>query len=476
MFDFAQEEEFENSTTPSKPNQQFYMPTSPVRSKKQSVLAKYPRVFQGIDIETLLISPILLSKSALCSRIEVFYDQQVETLLRQKHLGGFDLPRMIRESIAEKFKDNPNYGIQALCNIVYSAEKHGDAPEVALFLNFLISETSLDFLFYLFMRQQFKVLTITQFLSCKKADRDFAKIRVNLSFAEDIVKTTFHYDQVAVMKLLRHLRGAFTPTHQIAYYEFLVEVMRVPLSYRDMALLEHLLALYSVKPSDEGSKGASQPLSPSKLSQPITPRTNSKALAHKANFNSFTPVGVNEEDPFDTLNAGNGDASPTSRKLTLERLKDRMALPSKKSSASETELASAVFEACKSLAFKIVNDFVKRNELRGEIQKEIEFCQQQLAKKLVFMASPLLRIDRARFFLVMRSEVVQDEKLLAFWEETSNKLEEIRSFPSKNGFLVKDLVRDLAEYPTVAENFEFLLNMTFGLDLKEIGQPVIVNH
>ena len=52
----------------------FKNPAQTTHNYKKNLIFKYEKVFEGINLDDFFISPILLSKSNLLNRLEVFYD------------------------------------------------------------------------------------------------------------------------------------------------------------------------------------------------------------------------------------------------------------------------------------------------------------------------------------------------------------------------------------------------------------------
>ena len=219
---------------------------------KKFVLSKYPKVFSNLRVSDIKSAPILIPHSTLMKKIEEFYNEQTQRLLRTKKMGVLDMSKVTREVTQKAMKANPTYFIQSLTNIVYSADKHGEHPEVAQYLKFLVSPTGDDaLLYYLYIRQNFKITTHNSFLNNRVSGKDPLKMDMSYTDALEIADHAFYYNPKARKALQDAIKSKVKPKQRIRYYDFMVAAMGADLVYEELEMIHRLVILYRVKGPEE---------------------------------------------------------------------------------------------------------------------------------------------------------------------------------------------------------------------------------
>jgi len=219
---------------------------------KKFILGKYPKVFSNLRLSDVKSAPILIPRSVLMKKIEEIYNELTQRLLRSKKRSVLDICQVTRDETEKAMKSNPTYLIQSLINLVYSADKHGDHPETAQYLKFLVMPTGdYDLLYYLYIRQNFKIITHNSFLNNKVTGKDPTKIDMSYTTALEIANHAFYYNPKAREALRRIVKSKVKPKQRIRYYDFMVAVMEAGVAKEELEILVRLLDLYRVKGNTE---------------------------------------------------------------------------------------------------------------------------------------------------------------------------------------------------------------------------------
>ena len=215
---------------------------------KKFILGKYPKVFRNLSLSNIKSAPILISLPVLMKKVEEIYNELTQRLLRKKTRMVLDVSQATRELTERNMKSNPTYLIQSLINLVYSADKHGDHPEVAQYLKFLVMPVGdYDVLYYLYIRQNYKILTHNSFLNNRVTGKDPTKLDMDFTTAMEICDHAFYYNPAARNTLRKVIKSKVKPKQRIRYYDFLVASMNSGLVFEDLELLNRLIVLYRVK-------------------------------------------------------------------------------------------------------------------------------------------------------------------------------------------------------------------------------------
>jgi hypothetical protein len=219
---------------------------------KKLILGKYPKVFSNLRLSDVKSAPILIPRSLLMKKIEEIYNELTQRLLRSKKRSVLDISQVTRDETEKAMKSNPTYLIQSLINLIYSADKHGDNPETAQYLKFLLMPTGdYDLLYYLYIRQNFKIITHNSFLNNKVTGKDPTKMDMSYTEALEIADHAFYYNPKAREALRRIVKSKVKPKQRIRYYDFMVAIMEADVAKEELEILVRLLDLYRVKGNTE---------------------------------------------------------------------------------------------------------------------------------------------------------------------------------------------------------------------------------
>ena len=215
---------------------------------KRQILEKYPKVFTGIRISDIKGAPILMPRARVVKKMEEIYNEQFHRLLKSKTLRVLNLPKVTYDVTKNNVKSSSNYFVQSLTNLMYSADKYGDYPEVSQFLKFIQGPTKdLTQVYYIYIRQNFKILTYNSFFNHKKTPLNPLLIDISYSQALDIIEQAFYYEDLLTHDLLAHIKTKVKPKTRIKYYDFLLALLEPDVGYRDLELMNYLIALYNIK-------------------------------------------------------------------------------------------------------------------------------------------------------------------------------------------------------------------------------------
>jgi hypothetical protein len=202
-----------------------------VQSRLQ-VLANYQHCFPQVDLSKILFTPIHLSKLFLMRKIEFFYNKQFEALNRYRVPSALHLSKVIYDFLLSKYKTTPNYYLQSLANLLYSVDRHHAEPEIDLFQQFLGEKPgSLRLLFYIYVRQVFKIVTSTFFLNHKSTEEDPSRIRISKENVVIIVEQALHGKDQYIDDCLRLLGNHMGSKSSINYYKFMALMTKVSIDY-----------------------------------------------------------------------------------------------------------------------------------------------------------------------------------------------------------------------------------------------------
>lgn len=223
-----------------------------MNSTKKFILGKYPKVFTNLRLSDIKSAPILISRSVLMKKIEDIYNELTQRLLRSKRRSVLDICQVTRDLTERAMKSNPTYLIQSLINLIYSADKHGDHPETAQYLKFLLMPSGdYELLYYLYIRQNFKILTHNSFLNNRVTGKDPIKIDMSYTTALEIADHAFYYNPQAREALRAVVKSKIKPKQRIRYYDFMMAALNADLSKESLEMLHRLIILYRVKGPEE---------------------------------------------------------------------------------------------------------------------------------------------------------------------------------------------------------------------------------
>lgn len=413
--------------------------------EKLEVLERYPLIFEEDNVFAFNVVPILLSKPYLLGKMEQFYDRQFEELLKKKSLAALDFPHVVHESMKSRFRESKNYFVQSLANVVYSAERWAGDNEVGLFLEFCGKKgENQKLLFYLFVRQHFKILTYTTFLSHFKTSADPSKISVTFDNAIDIISVAFSHEKIAQEKLLTALRGQFTKGQRIGYYEFMLACINVRMIYGDLPMLDKAVSLYKVTNFADLTNALGQKnlidINTSKDTGASSPVKVGAAPADASHLNiSQNNQEMSRGDKFST-------SRPKSDWLTAVNPKSR-------------QFFGVVRAEIKPTAERLINVFVEKQRLDPlETAEQFPIVSQHVQKKLYFLVCAIFAEDRRRFLGVLRTDIETNPQVLDFWMDLQDSVKETQRMGLINPGVAQEFLKRIAGHPSVAAQINFLLN------------------
>lgn len=433
-------DEFKNSTNQQLPG------SRGANREKLDILERYALVFEEDNVFTYNILPILLSKPYLLSKMEMFYDRQFEDLLKKKALAAMDFPHVVHESMKSKFRESKNYFVQSLSNVVYSAEKYSQDPEVALFLEFCLKKgENQKLLFYLFLRQHFKILTYTTFLSHNKTSQDPSKIAVSFDNACDIVSVAFSHEKIAQEKLLAAIKATFSKTQKILYYEFMMACMNVRMIYGDLPMLEKAISLYRVTNFAELTNALGQK---NLIDINTSKDAGLSSSPHKvgANPNDLSQLNQSRENPASSKGDRVSNSRPRSDWLSSVNPKSK-------------QFFNVVRAEIKPTSEKIINGFIEKQGLDPlETAEQFQVVNQHVQKKLYFIVCAIFAEDRRRFLGVLRTEIESNPQILDFWMDLQDSVKETQRMGLINSNVAHEFLRRIYGHPAVSAQIGFLLS------------------
>lgn len=222
--------------------------TTTLTERRKRIIKKYKKVFKNTNADTLTFSPGLITRVDLMKIIEEIYEKQVQTLLKTKTRYSLDLAKITRMTLKKKFQNNNKF-VQKLVSLIYSAEKYKEVAELNIFLKFLLSKKmNLKYLFYLFLRQHFKIITNTNFMAMREAKNNPLTLSLSHLEGKEILQKGFYDDEVNLEILLKIYKKTFKRKKKINFYEFLTGMcVEEGINYNDLDIMSSLLALYTIK-------------------------------------------------------------------------------------------------------------------------------------------------------------------------------------------------------------------------------------
>lgn len=222
--------------------------TASLSERRKQIIRKYKKVFKNTNANTITFSPGLITRVELMKLIEEIYEKQVQTLLKTKTRYSLDLAKLTRMTLKKKFKNNNKF-VQKLVNLIYSCEKYKDVPELYTYLKFLLAKKmNLKYLYYLYLRQHFKIITNTNFMAFREAKQNPLDLSLTHLEGVEIIQKGFYDDEVNMEIILKIFKTNFRKKKKINFYEFLTKMcVDEGLNYGDLDIMSSLIALYTIK-------------------------------------------------------------------------------------------------------------------------------------------------------------------------------------------------------------------------------------
>ena len=418
--------------------------------EKMEILEKYQAIFGDDNVFQYNILPILLSRPYLQIKIELFCDKQFEEILKKKSFAALDFPRIVHESMKSKFRETKSYFVQSLSNIVYSAEKYADNNEFSLFLEFCQKKgENQKLLFYLFLRQHFKILTYTSFLAHNKTAQDPSKITISLESALDIISVAFSHERTALGKLLDAFKTKYQKQTQISYYEFMMTCMGARFIYNDLPMLEKAVALYKVTNFNDLNNVFTQ-------KNGNNPREGQELMDSGVYQRTLMSMPPNES--FGNVPPRRSIASDD-RGLETSRLRTNSVF---RVDPVNRQFFENVKNEIKSFSDRLVEAHVDKLGLKMDMSGEQAVSASlQLQKKLYFVVKAVFGEDRKKFLGVLRSSIESGDHVLDFWMDLQDLLREIQRMGLINPKIAQDFLSRLCVFPVLKDHISFLMEFRF---------------
>lgn len=221
--------------------------------EKIEIYQQFPLIFRKREIYHNLVVPILMSKKAASEKMEHLYDRQFELILRRKTMDSLNISLISIESYENIYHSSSIQIFQHLSNFVYSVKRYAPInPEFSFFIEFLQNDQNQErLLFYLYVRQFFKILTYTTFLAHRKTNKNPNDIQITTVESNHILKLAFGHHQLVLKQLSDEVNSGFKKSKQISYYQFLTIFMNSKIVYNELDLLKKSIGLYSVDYNEE---------------------------------------------------------------------------------------------------------------------------------------------------------------------------------------------------------------------------------
>ena len=203
-----------------------------VNESRSGVLQNYATCFPNLGMEKVLYTPVNIAHVFLMQKIEAFYNYLFDNIQRQKSIEIVSLNKAICEFYEHEYPESVSYYQQSLVNLVYSGHKQLEKPEVAIFMSFLKEKQgSLKLLFYLYVRQIFKIITGNFFLTNKLSECDPIKIQLKKSQISEIVEQAFYFDKELKSNICEELGEMMGGRKQLSYYELMEFFFDLEITY-----------------------------------------------------------------------------------------------------------------------------------------------------------------------------------------------------------------------------------------------------
>jgi hypothetical protein len=454
--------------------------TTPVNLEKIDILKLYIPLISEKQIESLKMNPIMMGRKFLHEKIEQLYSKQFGSLLRQKKLEALDLSKVVRRELRNQFKNTPNYWVQSLANIIYSSHKFSDEhSEIAFFLRFLRSYKSPEFLFYLYIRQQFINICKISFINHFKSPKNFKNITISKAKAVDVLERTLRENKKALSEAKSAFHKKYKSAIRVQYYDFLIFCLDLDINHANLDTLDKIIEFYGKKPK--------LPNSPKKeiiLSHQDT-------MEQKTISEHYEDINMDETIPTQMIEAQPNEVprlSETQKKNTMitpdvieQCYPTRSERGLQRKSEFPTRHLRQVFG--KNLKEKeiIITDTIKVL-LREEIQKmldnyistfEITGKQTKIISKSLFelilskcktVLTMIFFQNRKRFFNIIRKNPTKEKELVEAYEELANMYDYFKKYEVDTPPVLRQFVKKCLMFPTLQEEMLFLLRYMFKVD------------
>ena len=414
------------------------------------------------------MNPILMGRKFLHEKIESLYNKQFSQLLRNKSVISLDLMKVLKKELSIQFKNSPNYISQSLANIVYSSHKFSEEyPEISLFLKFLRSYKSKEFLYYLYMRQHFIHLSKSSFLNHLKTPKDYKLIEMTKIRALEILKKALSHHPEFLEKSIESLYLEFRSKQPIKYYDFLVFCLDLDIDHNKLDLLDQIMTFYLKKPQLNGSPkkkfysnrecltGSNSPQSSKQIKLLQNLATNKFQSNQVEDMATAMAIVGNQEEVFlDETNLISHDD-------TFEDF-DMKIKYKKKVKEKEIIITQTIKSLLREEIKKLLKNFINHFEVS---LPEVESISKSLFELILSKCKSILTMiffqNRKKFFKLIRKNPTQERQLVELWEELAQMYDYFKLNDVDTPPVLRQFVKRCLMFPTLHSEIVFLLRYMF---------------
>ena len=464
-----------------------------MNASKREILEKYPKVFQGIKISEVKGAPILMPRATVLKRVEEIYNEQFHRLLKSKTTRSLGLAQIVHDVIKKSMKKSRNYFIQSLTNFMYSCDKYGDYKEIMQFLIFVqAGGKDLSLLFYIYNRQNFKILTYNSFFNHKKSAVNPLLIDISYSQAMDIIEQAYYYDELVAFDLKKHIKTKVKPKSRIKFYDFLLALHEPTVGYRDLELMNYLIALYNVKKPEFLMDEATlvQTMTKGQYGGTGSGMGGTGGMGGSGGTGGMGGSGgmggmggtglhgIEEEDAGKAWdNDDGGDVDDDEAMVMGARgdhgipgfegesiyLEDNRVIAKYKNKikATEVELQKKIKEIMKNIVRLFIKKFKKENKCESLNPIREEQVYERVYKKIFNLTTVIFYADRKKYFHLLRVDG-QNKAAVQLWTNMSKQYQYMMELDSFSKTVGADCVRTWLDSPLVNKNILFFLSYEYG--------------
>lgn len=427
----------------------------------------------------------MMGRKFLHEKIELLYSVQFASILRQKNMAALDLSKVARKELRKQFKNTPNYWIQSLANILYSSHKFSEEhAEIALFLQFLRSYKSFEFLFYLYIRQQFINICKISFINHFKSPKNFKNIKISKSKAIEVLERTLNENHQALSDAKTAFSQKYKTKAQVQYYDFLVFCIDLDINHNDLNTLEKIIEFYGKKPKTKTPQTMTQynQASPLLSDHPSTHQKYISVQHEEIEPDDTLPAPIiNQQMPVSERYSQNQETQPVPVNMIEQCYPTRSERMHQRKSEFPTRNLRSVFG--KNLKEKelMITDTIKvllREEIQKMLdhfirdfeisQKDTKIVSKSLFELILSKCKTVLTMiffqNRKRFFNIIRKNPNKETQLVKAWEELANMYDYFKKYEVDTPPVLRQFVKRCLMFPTLQEEILFLLQYMFKVE------------